>query len=77
MTSILPYLPYAQIGLGVILIAGILLQSSAAGLGAAFGGDSVDSGFHVRRGPEKTIFFGTVIVAVLFTVVSVLTFLYF
>jgi protein translocase SecG subunit len=76
MNSIVAYLPYFQIGLGVLLIVGILIQTSAAGLGAAFGGDSVDSGFHARRGPEQTIFVGTIIIAVLFVVVSFLTFLY-
>ena len=73
MTSMLIY---AQIGLGVVLIAGILMQSSAAGLGAAFGGGDVDGGFHVRRGPEKIMFYGTAVIALAFVVVSFLTFLY-
>lgn len=73
MTSILIY---SQIGLGVVLIAGILMQSSAAGLGAAFGGGDSESGFHIRRGPEKVIFYGTMTVALAFVVVSFLTFLY-
>lgn len=49
----------------------ILLQSSAAGMGAlGGGGDSVDGGLHTRRGFEKTLFSTTVIVAVLFAVIS-------
>jgi protein translocase SecG subunit len=67
---------YVQIALAVILVAGILLQSSSAGLGAAFGGgDSVDAGIHTRRGPERFVFFGTIAVAALFIVVSFLSFL--
>ena len=58
-------LPYIQIFLSVALIAGILLQQSAAGLGGAFG-DNFSAGFHTRRGAEKFFFTGTIIVAVLF-----------
>jgi protein translocase SecG subunit len=76
MNSIVAYLPYLQIGLGVLLIVGILIQASSAGLGAAFGGGDSEGGFHARRGPEQSIFVGTIIIAVLFVVVSFLTFLY-
>ncbi|MDP3661702.1 MAG: preprotein translocase subunit SecG [bacterium] len=58
-------LPYIQVFLSVVLIAGILLQQSAAGLGGAFG-DNFAAGFHTRRGAEKFFFYGTVIVAILF-----------
>jgi preprotein translocase subunit SecG len=70
-------LPIIQIILSVILVAGILLQSSAAGLGGALGGgsDNVDAGYHTRRGAEKTLFNGTVIVAILFVVVSIISFM--
>ena len=45
----------------------ILLQYSEAGAGSAFGGgDNFSSGFHTRRGVEKTIFLTTIIVGVLF-----------
>lgn len=71
MANILPFL---QIFLSVVLIGGILLQSSSAGVGGAFGGDSVDAGLHTRRGFEKIIFWGTVVVAILFTAVSLLAF---
>ena len=68
MATILPVL---QIILSVLLIAGIILQSSSAGLGGAFGGsDSVDAGYHTRRGFDKWLFNGTVIFGVLFALVS-------
>ena len=60
-------LPYIQVGLSVLLIAGILLQRSEASLGTAFGsGDSVGQKFS-RRGFEKILFNATVIIAILFT----------
>ena len=59
-------LPYVQIGLSVLLIAVILLQQSAAGLGGAFGGDNFSAGFHTKRGFEKTLFNSSIVIAVLF-----------
>ena len=67
MASIIPYI---QIALCVLLIGGVLLQRSEAGLGGAFGGDSFSSVHHVKRGPEKVLFIATIIVAVLFAVTS-------
>lgn len=68
-------LPYIQIVLSIILIAAILIQRSEAGLGAAFGGDGMAAGHHTRRGFEKTLFYGTMIVAVLYAVSSILSLL--
>lgn len=58
-------LPYVQIGLSVLLVAAILLQQSAAGLGGAFG-DNFSAGFHTKRGFEKTLFTASIVIAVLF-----------
>lgn len=63
-----------QIILAVILIASILLQKSSAGIGALGGGDSVDAGYHTRRGFEKMLFNATVVFAVLFAVISFIIF---
>ncbi|HMP67212.1 MAG TPA: preprotein translocase subunit SecG [Candidatus Paceibacterota bacterium] len=69
-------LPIIQIVLSVILIAGILMQTNAAGLGGAFGGsDNVDAGYHTRRGFEKWLFNGTIIIAILFVIVSFVSFI--
>ena len=69
--SIAGIIPYVQIALSVLLILGVLLQQSEAGLGGAFGGgDSFSSGTHSKRGAEKTIFVATVVIAVLFAVTS-------
>lgn len=69
--SITESMPYIQIVLSVLLIGGILLQQSEAGLGGAFGGgDGFSSGYHTKRGAERTIFIATIVVAVLFVATS-------
>ncbi len=67
MKSLVSVLPYVQIGLSVLLIATVLLQQSAAGLGGAFG-DNFSAGFHTKRGFEKTLFTASIVIAVLFVV---------
>ena len=52
-------------GLSVLLIGAILLQQTGAGVGGAFGG-SDGGGFSTRRGVEKVLFQGTIILAILF-----------
>jgi len=61
-------LSYIQIILSVLLIAGVLIQRSEAGLGSAFGADGLAAGRYTRRGLEKYIFNGTIIIALLFAV---------
>ncbi|HEY4508329.1 MAG TPA: preprotein translocase subunit SecG [Candidatus Paceibacterota bacterium] len=65
MQTLASVLPYIQIGLSVLLIAAILLQQSAAGLGGAFG-DNFSAGFHTKRGFEKTLFNASIVIAFLF-----------
>jgi protein translocase SecG subunit len=67
MTVIASILPYIQIALSIVLVVLVLLQRSEAGLGGAFGGgDGFSSGFHTRRGLEKTLFIATIVVSCLF-----------
>lgn len=65
------FYPYIQIILAVVLVGLVLLQQSDASVGAAFGGDSLGSNAHTRRGPEKVIFVTTIVVAVLFVVATI------
>ncbi len=65
-------LPWIQIVLSLLLITAILLQQSEAGLGSAFGGSNPSSNFHTKRGLEKTLFLGSVVLAVLFLLVAIL-----
>lgn len=60
-----------QIAVPVLLIACILLQQRGTALGSAFGGEG--GGFYSkRRGLEKKLFISTIVLAVLFVVVSLL-----
>lgn len=69
-------LPYAQIILSVLMVVAILLQRTGAQVGGAFGGgDNFSSAFHTRRGAEKGLFIGTIIIAVLFAVSALINLL--
>lgn len=59
-----------QIVLAVLLIAAILMQRTGASLGGAFGADNFSSGFHTRRGLEKTLFRSTIILGILFALTA-------
>jgi protein translocase SecG subunit len=75
--SIATILPFIQIIISVLLIAGVLLQYSAAGVGGALGGsDSFEAGYHTRRGFEKFLFNATIVLAILFAATSLVSFLY-
>jgi protein translocase SecG subunit len=63
-------LPYIQLILSVLLVIGILLQRSEAGLGAAFGADGMNAARHTRRGFERFLFIGTIIIAILFALTA-------
>jgi protein translocase SecG subunit len=73
MSLLVKVLPYAQIILSVILVATVLLQQSAAGLGGALGGSDNESFRHTRRGFEKTLFYLTIICGVLFALFALLS----
>ena len=66
MASLLGVLPFVQIVLSALLIVCILLQRAGASLGGAFGADNFSSGFHTRRGFEKTLFSATIVIGILF-----------
>lgn len=67
-------LTIAQVAVSIVLIALILLQERSSGLSGVFGGG--DGGFYqTRRGLEKFIFWGTVVVAAAFAVLALLSLL--
>lgn len=51
-----------QIVLAVILVTCIVMQAKGGGLGSAFGSTS----YHTKRGAEKTIFYLTIVTAIIF-----------
>jgi protein translocase SecG subunit len=72
MTLLSNLLPWIQIILAVILVAGILVQRNEEGLGSAFGGSGSGVSY-AKRGLEKQIFIATIIIAILFIITSVVT----
>ena len=68
MVALHGILPFVQIGLSVLIIVSVLLQRTGASLGGAFGADNFSSGFHTRRGLEKTLFQATIVLGILFAI---------
>ena len=68
-------LPYVQIVLSALLIGAVVLQRTGASLGGAFGGDNFSSGFHTRRGLEKSLFYATIILGILFALSALINLL--
>jgi preprotein translocase subunit SecG len=59
------YLDFALIIISVLLILSVILQSKGAGLGGLTGADT-GSIFTARRGVERTLFWVTIILSVVF-----------
>ncbi len=67
----LTYLHMAQILVSIVLILVIVFQVKGAGLSGVFGGQG--SVYRTRRGIEKTLFQLTVVLAVLFVIISIVS----
>lgn len=63
------YLLVAQILVAVVLITVILLQARGGGLGGIFG--QPDAVYRTRRGAEKTLFQFTIILTIVFVLLSI------
>ncbi len=59
-------LAIAQIIVSILLIAFILLQERSSGLSGILGGGENGGFYQTRRGLEKIIFWGTIILAIAF-----------
>ncbi|MGB9640112.1 MAG: preprotein translocase subunit SecG [Anaerolineales bacterium] len=66
------YLDIALIITSVVLIVSVILQSKGAGLGGLTGADT-GGFFTARRGVEKTLFRLTIILSVIFVLLSIAT----
>ena len=62
----------AQILIAILLTLVLLLQAKGSGVGTALGGGSGGS-FRTRRGVEKTLFQLTIVLAVIFLTVSIVS----
>ncbi len=65
------YLNVAQIVLSLALILAIMLQVRGGGLGGIFG--QADTVFRTKRGVEKTLFQLTIVLVVLFIIISIVS----
>lgn len=63
------YLNIAQIILSAALIVAVLFQVKGGGLGGIFG--QADTVYRTKRGAEKTLFQLTIVLVVLFIIVSI------
>ncbi len=59
----------AQSILSILIVILILLQSQGSGLGSAWGGGGET--YHTKRGIEKVLFNSTIILVILFAIVSI------
>jgi protein translocase SecG subunit len=55
---------WVQLVVSVLLAVSILLQNRGSGLSASFGGDF--GGYYTKRGMEKFLYWGSVVLATLF-----------
>jgi preprotein translocase subunit SecG len=53
-----------QIAISVLLIAAVLLQQRGTGLSATFGGEG--NIYRTKRGVEKVLYIGTIVLAIIF-----------
>jgi protein translocase SecG subunit len=64
-----------QAVVGILIITAILLQQRSSGLSAIFGGEG--GFYHSRRGLEKIIFIGTIVLTIIFIALSIYSLLSF
>ncbi|MHB0868431.1 MAG: preprotein translocase subunit SecG [Chloroflexota bacterium] len=69
------YLNLVQILLSIVLILVVLLQTKGSGFGGAFGAET--SAYRSRRGVERTLFNFTIVLAVLFVLISIVSVKFF
>jgi preprotein translocase subunit SecG len=65
------YLYIAQIVVAVALVVVALLQVKGGGLGGIFG--QADTVYRTKRGVEKTLFQFTIVLAVIFIILSIVS----
>jgi preprotein translocase subunit SecG len=58
------FLQIALISISVLIVVFVMLQNQGSGLGTAFGGET--NFYRTKRGAEKFLFVGTIVLAVAF-----------
>lgn len=62
------YTLIAQIVISIILIVLVILQAKGSGLSSVLGGTT---NYHAKRGVEKSLFYATIFVSILFVVLAI------
>jgi preprotein translocase subunit SecG len=70
--NVATFLDIALIITSIALVVSVILQSKGAGLGGLSGGDT-GGVFTARRGVEKTLFFVTIGLSVIFVILAIVT----
>ncbi len=73
MISIDLALKIAIIVLSILLMVTILIQQQGSGLGGSFGGDG--GVYRTRRGAERFLFRGTIVLAIIYVAITLATLL--
>jgi preprotein translocase subunit SecG len=60
-----------QIVISVALVLAVLLQVKGGGIGGIFG--QADTVYRTKRGVEKWLFYGTIVLASLFVIIALVT----
>jgi preprotein translocase subunit SecG len=68
------YLAIAQLLIAIALIVVIMFQLHGGGMGGIFG--QTDSVYRTRRGIERSLFILTIVLAVVFVIVAIISVLY-
>lgn len=68
--SITDILKYVVAVIAILLIVSVLLQNRSGGLGTVFGGSGGGEFYRSKRGLEAFLYNGTIILGILFAVVS-------
>ena len=69
-----PFLAFGQLIVSIALMVAILLQARGTGLSGTFGGDSAV--YRSRRGIERRLWQFTIVLAVLFVVFSLASYIF-
>ncbi|MYJ58576.1 MAG: preprotein translocase subunit SecG [Chloroflexi bacterium] len=60
-----------QILVALVVIAAVIMQAKGAGLGNIYGGAGAESSYRTRRGLERTLFRGTIVLMLIFVGLSI------
>ncbi len=63
------FISIAQIIVAILLVGAILIQNKGAGIGGVIGGDG-GAVYRTKRGAEKFLFYGTIVLGVLLAALS-------